>query len=126
MSENLQSVDHTALRTNQAFIIALNVVAFILNAPAVALLVTLVMVSGVLRKSPGFGFAYKYFLKPRGLVRPDIVDDNPEPHRFAQGFGALVMALGVVALLGGLSTHIGHHRLSNDTLFHQICHGFFL
>jgi hypothetical protein len=102
MSENLRKVDHTALRINQACIIAFSVVAFILNAPAIALLVTLVMISGVLRKTPGFEFIYKHFLKPRGLVKADLIDDNPEPHRFAQGFGALVMALGVVAILGGL------------------------
>jgi hypothetical protein len=102
MSENITKVDHSALRTNQAFIITLNVVAFIMNAPEVALFVTLVMVGGVLRKAPGFGFVYQYILKPRGLIKADLVDDNPEPHRFAQGFGAIVMALGVIAVLGGL------------------------
>jgi hypothetical protein len=34
-------------------------------------------------------------------VKPDVIDDNPEPHRFAQGFGAVVMALGTGFLLAG-------------------------
>jgi len=44
---------------------------------------------------------YLRALKPRGLIRPDVVMDNPEPHRFAQGFGGVVVSLGVLALLFG-------------------------
>ena len=35
------------------------------------------------------------------LLKPRILIDNPEPHRFAQGFGGVVLALGVIALLAG-------------------------
>jgi hypothetical protein len=44
---------------------------------------------------------YRHVLKPRGLIRPDVVEDNPEPHRFAQGFGGVVVLLGVAVLLAG-------------------------
>lgn len=97
----LGKVDHAALRTNQAFIIALNLLAFILNLPVLAGLVGLLMLLGTLTRKPGFGFLYKLVLKPLGWVKPDVVDDNPEPHRFAQGFGSVVLLIGVIALLIG-------------------------
>ncbi|HLF90836.1 MAG TPA: DUF4395 domain-containing protein [Anaerolineales bacterium] len=103
MDTPLQKVDHSALRVNQSFIIGLNILAFILNLPWLALIVTLAMAIGTALKVPGFGFVYKYALKPRGWVKPDMIDDNPEPHRFAQGFGAVVMAAGVSALFAGVS-----------------------
>ena len=46
---------------------------------------------------------YVRVLKPAGILKPDVVVDNPEPHRFAQGFGGVVVALGVLALLLGAS-----------------------
>jgi hypothetical protein len=36
------------------------------------------------------------------LVRPDVLEDNPEPHRFAQGLGGVVLLVGVLALFAGL------------------------
>ena len=99
----LSKVDHSALKTNQAFIIGLNIIAFILNAPLLSVVVTGVMIIGTSLKQPGFGFIYKRALKPLGWVKSDLLVDNPEPHRFAQSFGAVVMAGGVIALFAGAS-----------------------
>ena len=103
MNETLQKVDHAALRSNQAFIIGLNIAAFVVEAPWLAGLVGLVMLLGTILKVPGFGFIYKRLLKSLGWVKPDVIPDNPEPHRFAQGFGATVMVGGSVALFAGAS-----------------------
>lgn len=92
-------VDHSAIRTNQALIIGLSVVAFILDYPWLVALVALIMALGTIFKVPGFGFLYQRLLKPLNLLKPDILIDNPEPHRFAQGFGAVVLTLGVIALV---------------------------
>jgi len=100
-SQTLQKVDHSALKTNQIVIIILNILAFILNLPVLAAFVALMMAIGSALKSPGFGFVYKSILKPRGWMKPDVLDDNPEPHRFAQSFGSVVIAGGFVALLLG-------------------------
>ncbi len=100
---NYQNVDHAALKTNQAVIILLNIIAFILNVPSLAALVTLAMLLGTLRKVPGFGFIYR-LLKKAGWVKPDILQDNPEPHRFAQGFGSVVMLTGTGLLYIGSPT----------------------
>jgi len=94
-------VDHAALRTNQAVIILLNLLAFILNLPWLAGVVALAMASGTALKTPAFGFIYQRGLKPSSLVKPDLLVDNPEPHRFAQGFGAVVLAVGAIGLYAG-------------------------
>lgn len=91
MNENLQSVDHSALRVNQALIIGLLLAGFVANAAWLAAPVATVMALGAIRRRPGFGVAYTWLLKPRGWVRPDVLADNPEPHAFAQGLGAAVL-----------------------------------
>lgn len=101
MSENLYKVDHAALRVNQITIITLNILAFILDLPWLAALVTLAMILGAVLKVPGFGFIYRYALKPAGLVKPEVLLDNPEPHRFAQGLGGVFMLAGSLALWAG-------------------------
>jgi hypothetical protein len=97
----LAKVDHGALRTNQTFIISLNILAFVLDQPWLAILVGLMMALGTLFGVPGFGFLYRRLLRPLNLVQADIFEDNPEPHRFAQGFGAVVTLGGGLALLAG-------------------------
>ena len=97
-----QKVDYTALKTNKAMIIILNVVAYIVIAPWLAGVVTVVMTIGTYLKKPGFVFIYKA-LKPTGWPKPEVISDNPEPHLFAQGFGAVVMIAGTGALYSGLA-----------------------
>lgn len=95
-------VDHSAIRVNQTFIIALLALSFVLNSVLLAAFVALVMLIGtVVPKLALFQQIYHRLLKPNGLVKPDVVADNPEPHRFAQGFGGVVVALGVLALTLG-------------------------
>jgi hypothetical protein len=91
MSEYLQKIDHSALRVNQAMIILLSILAFIFDRPWLALLVALVMGIGTLLNIPGFGLIYWRLLKPLGWVKADLLLDNPEPHRFAQGLGSAFM-----------------------------------
>ena len=100
-SSNLPLIDHAALRTNQAFIIGLIILAFIMNQDWLVILIMGVMAWGTLQKKPGFGFVYHQVLKPLGWVKPDQIPDHPEPHRFAQGFGAVVMGAAVLVLWFG-------------------------
>jgi hypothetical protein len=103
MTQTLQKVDHSRLKAHQIMIISLNILAFIFNLPILAVLVALVMGIGAALKVPGFGFVYNYLLKPRGWMKPDVLDDNPEPHRFAQLLGFVFMAAGSSALFLGAS-----------------------
>jgi len=95
-------VDHSALRTNQALTISLLALAFVLNAPSLAALVAAIMLISAIYPPAGlFTRVYRHLLKPAGVLKPNVIEDNPEPHRFAQGFGGTVVALSVIALLAG-------------------------
>ena len=100
MSDTIRQVDHSALRTNQAFIIGLLLLGFILNTWILIGFVAAVMLIGTIWPQAGlFKRIYRHILKPTGLVKPDVIPDNPEPHRFAQGFGGVVALAATVALL---------------------------
>lgn len=99
-------VDHSALKTNQAFIIGLLVVAFVLNWSLLVALVGAVMLIGSLMKRPGFLPAYRA-LQRLGVLNPDIIRDHPEPHRFAQTLGGIFLAGGFAGLATGAATTLG-------------------
>jgi hypothetical protein len=102
-TQSLQKVDHSALKANQLTIITLNLLAFIFNLPILAAMVAVVMGLGSILKVPGFLPVYRYFYKPLGFLKPDVLADNPEPHRFAQFLGFIFMTGGSVALFLGAS-----------------------
>lgn len=95
-------VDHSALRTNQAFIIGLLILAFVVNVWPLVAFVAAVMLIGTAVPSAGL-FKAVYFagLKPAGLLKPDVKIDHPEPHLFAQGVGGGVLTLATIAFLAG-------------------------
>jgi hypothetical protein len=98
-------VDQSALKVNQAFIAGLLLLAFVLNSLPLVAFVALVMLLGT--AAPEFALfqtIYRDGLRPARMVKPNIIIDNPEPHRFAQGFGGTVAALGLVALLLDMTT----------------------
>lgn len=97
----LRPVDHSALGTNQAAIIILLIAAFIFNQPWLAAGVAVMMLGGSALGQPAFGWLYRRVLKPLGIVRPDLLLDNPQPHRFAQSMGGVFVLLAFLALLAG-------------------------
>ena len=98
-----RKVDHSALRTNQAFIIGLLVLAFVADAPWLVVLVAAVMLIGtVFPKVALFKAVYWYLLKPLKIARPDVKRDNPEPHLFAQGVGGGVLAVATIGFWLGV------------------------
>ena len=100
MPRGLRGVDHNALRVNQGSIIVLLLTAFVLDAPGLAAGVGAVMLLGTLAGKIGFLPVY-WALRRLRLVAPDILQDNPEPHRFAQGLGAVVLLGGAAAFVAG-------------------------
>jgi hypothetical protein len=100
MSE--RKVDHSALRTNQAFIIGLLILAFVVDAWPLVALVAAVMIVGTIWPSAAlFKAVYLFVLKPLQIARPDVRVDNPEPHLFAQGVGGAVLTLATIAFVAG-------------------------
>jgi hypothetical protein len=97
-----RKVDYSALRTNQAFVIGLLLIAFIVIAQWLVAFVAFVMLLGTfVPKLALFKAAYAYFLKPRGIVKPDVKADNPEPHLFAQGVGGTFLTAATIAFVLG-------------------------
>lgn len=102
MADESRRVDQAALKVNQAFIIALLVVAFILDSWPLAAFVAIVMLLGTAAPALSlFKQIYRQILQPAGVVKPRVIVDNPEPHRFAQGFGGVVLGLGTIAVALG-------------------------
>ena len=87
-------VDHTALKVNQAAIIALLLLAFVLDLSWLVLFVAAVMLIGTIWPKAGlFKLVYATLLRPAGLLKPDVQEDEPQPHLFAQGVGAAVLLI---------------------------------
>jgi hypothetical protein len=93
-------VDTTAIKFNQASIIVLTLSAYLFDVRGLVLFVGLVLAAGTLWPGAAlFQQIYRQVLKPTGLLRPHVMDDDPAPHRFAQGLGAAVLGLSSLALL---------------------------
>ena len=91
-------VDHMALKVNQSLSIALLLGAFLLDWTWLVAFVAVVMAVGTIWPHAGlFKLLYARLLKPAGLLKPDVIEDEPQPHLFAQGVGAVVLG---IALLG--------------------------
>ena len=98
----VSKVDHNAIKFNQVSIALVSLGAFVGDWSLLAGVLGLILAVGTARPSWGlFRFLYQRVALPIGLLRPHVLDDDPAPHRFAQGVGAAVLILGYAALLGG-------------------------
>lgn len=103
-------VDRNTLRTNQAFIVGLTVIAFVVGRDLgqwIVLGTGLVMLLGTLDERLAlFKQAHRRLLKPAGILGADVKIEDPMPHQFAQAMGAVVLLLAFLALVGG-ATQVG-------------------
>ena len=105
MEKTSLKVDQSALRVNQAVIVAVLVLGFVLDSVWLVVFVAAVMLLGTAAPALSlFKGIYSRLLRPAGLVKPNVITDNPEPHRFAQGFGGVVLLGAIAALLAGAAT----------------------
>jgi len=101
-AEVLRKVDQSGLKTGQAATIVLLISAFVLNSPLLVALVALAQLLGALDVPYApYRLLYQRVVKPSGLVKPNMLNDNPEPHRFAMLVGALFNGAATLALLAG-------------------------
>ena len=99
-----RKVDHSALRTNQAFIIALLLLAFITDIKWLVAFVSAVMLIGTAFPNAAlFQAVYRYILRPLKIARPDVRVDNPESHLFAQGVGGTFLLAATVGFIARVS-----------------------
>lgn len=129
----VKKVDTTAIKFNQASIITLTILAFLLDVPWLVLFVAAVLAIGTIWPGAAlFQGAYRRVLKPLGLLKPHVIDDDPAPHRFAQGLGAVFLGLSSLTLLvlglpplgWGLAGLVA--VLAAINLFFNFCAGCFL
>ncbi len=95
-------VDHNAIKFNQISLTLIAVVAYLANASWLVGILALILAAGTV--SPRwevFRIVYQRIALPLGVIRPHIVDDDPTPHRFAQGVGAAFLILSWLALVAG-------------------------
>ncbi len=101
----LRKVDHSGLRTGQALTIILLLLGFILNSPLLVGIVALAqLLAAVDSPYAPYRLIYQRVVKPSGLVKPHVISDNPEPHRFAMGIGSVFNTAALLLLLVGVST----------------------
>ena len=104
MAANPTSLDRNALRFNQAVIIACLALGFVLNQPWLVAFVAVVMAIGTAWPGAGlFKNVYLSVLRPRGWVKPNVVEDTADAHLFTQGVGALFLIASSVALFAGVT-----------------------
>jgi hypothetical protein len=95
-------VDLNAIKFNQVSLTLVAVVAYFASLPWLVGVLALILVAGTVSPRWGaFRVVYQQVAVPLGLVRPHVVDDDPAPHRFAQGVGAAFLILSWLSLVTG-------------------------
>ena len=93
-------VDTQLIKFGQLWVVALTALGFVFQVPLlVALAALALLVSAAAPAASPFRLLYRYAAVPLRVVRPRIVEDDPAPHRFAQGVGAAFLIASTVVLL---------------------------
>lgn len=96
----MKKVDTTAIKFNQALIVTITLLGFLLNQPHLVLFVGLVLAVGtILPRAALFKLIYLKLLKPNNILKANVIDDDPAPHQFAQGVGAIFLLGSSASLL---------------------------
>jgi hypothetical protein len=99
-----QLLDHSVLKFNQLCIITLTLLGFILNQPFFPSFVAAVLIAGSFNsKFAVFKLIYKHAVRPLNLMKPNLMEDIPAPHEFAQLLGGTMLGIGSILLYNGSS-----------------------
>jgi hypothetical protein len=105
MASALRKVDHSGLRTGQTITIISLLLGFVLNSwVLVAFVAVAQFLAAVDAPFAPYRLIYQRIVKPSGLVKPVVIDDNPEPHRFAQLIGSIFNGTATLLLLADVPT----------------------
>ncbi len=98
--DNMLRVDVHLGKFSQATVVVLTALAFLLNQPIIVLITAIIMAWAALAPSVSpFRLVYRGIVLPLHLWKPRIVEDDPAPHRFAQGVGAAFLIASAIVLL---------------------------
>ncbi|MCB0190255.1 MAG: DUF4395 domain-containing protein, partial [Caldilineaceae bacterium] len=99
----IRQIDQRALTFNQSMIIAILAIAFLLDTSWLVAFVAAVMAIGTIWPAAGlFKMIYSHLLRPLHLLQPQLIADDPRPHLFAQGVGAMVLLAAMALFTTGM------------------------
>ncbi len=108
VSANAPRVDTHLAKFSQACTVLLTALAFLLNQPIIVLITAIILVlAAIVPSISPFRLLYRYIVLPLHLLRPRIVEDDPAPHRFAQGVGAAFLIASSLLLFLTSATAVG-------------------
>jgi hypothetical protein len=101
-------VDTNLAKFSQACTVLLTAIAFLLNQPVIVIITAVILTLAALvpAVSP-YRLFYRGIILPLHLLRPRIVEDDPAPHRFAQGVGAAFLIASSLVLFLTTATVVG-------------------
>jgi hypothetical protein len=101
-------VDRTAIKTNQFFIILIISVAFLFNIPLLVFGLGVIMfVGGLFPGASLFQQFYHRILNPLKLLKPDLIEEASDPHRFAQSMGGAVLLVSYLLIIFSNFAYMG-------------------
>ena len=101
-------VDTHLAKFSQACVVILTGLAFLFNQPIIVLIAAIIMALATLSPAASpFKILYQRVVLPLGLLRPRVVEDDPAPHRFAQGIGAAFLIASSLILFLTQATILG-------------------
>jgi uncharacterized protein DUF4395 len=101
-------VDMHLAKFSQAGTVLLSALAFLLNQPIIVVITAIILLLAAAMPSVSpFRLLYRGIVLPLHLLRPRIVEDDPAPHRFAQGVGAAFLIASSLLLFLTSATAVG-------------------
>ena len=133
MREATSHFDTRLGKFSQAVTFVLAGLAFVLNLPVIVLISTMLLALLVLVPAIGpHRLIYRFILVPLHILSPRVVEDDPVPHRFAQGVATVFLLSSTLALFLSHTTLLGWTLdlivfvLSGINLFVGFCAGCFV
>lgn len=84
---------------SQACTVLLSGLAFLFNQPVVVLIAALILaIAALFPEVSPFRLLYRWVVLPSRLLKPRMIEDDPAPHRFAQGVGAVFLIASTLLL----------------------------
>jgi hypothetical protein len=104
----MPKVDTHLIKFSNLSTVLLSGLAFILNQPIItAITAGILALSALISPIGPYRLFYRFILVPLHILQPRIVEDDPAPHRFAQGVGAVFLTASSLVLFLTSNTWLG-------------------
>ena len=101
-------VDTHLGKFSQACTVVLAALAFLFSQPIIVLITAIILAIAALAPSISpYRLLYRGIVLPLHLWQPRVVEDDPAPHRFAQGVGAVFLVAASIILFLTKATAVG-------------------